>query len=228
MSLLCHVKMKKSIFITGYFCTFSLTGLPNLKQLTLSLFTWGFFCCYYKELCLLFFNFLFHGCAGSSMQAFSTCSRRGPFFICCVQVSLVMQHRLQGTQASAVAEYRFSSCGPWALENGLSSCGTQPLLPHGMWNLPGPEIKPMFPALAGGLLTTGPPGKSLLRDLYFTLLICKYHEIFYKPRGKSEGTFNSSFLEYEGTVYKSIGEGLGKMWQQERIRTFRNLQHSLF
>ena len=94
MSLLCHVKMKKSIFITGYFCTFSLTGLPNLKQLTLSLFTWGFFCCYYKELCLLFFNFLFHGCAGSSMQAFSTCSRRGPFFICCVQVSLVMQHRL--------------------------------------------------------------------------------------------------------------------------------------
>ena len=31
----------------------------------------------------------------------------------------------------------------------------------GMWDLPGPGIKPMSPALVGGSLTTGPPGKSL-------------------------------------------------------------------
>ena len=30
-----------------------------------------------------------------------------------------------------------------------------------MWDLPGPEIKPMSPALAGRFLTIGPPGKSL-------------------------------------------------------------------
>ena len=30
-----------------------------------------------------------------------------------------------------------------------------------MWSLPGPGIEPMSPALAGGFLTTGPPGKSL-------------------------------------------------------------------
>ena len=30
-----------------------------------------------------------------------------------------------------------------------------------MWNLPGPGIEPVSPALAGGLFTTGPPGKSL-------------------------------------------------------------------
>ena len=30
-----------------------------------------------------------------------------------------------------------------------------------MWNLPGPGIKPLFPALAGGFPTTGPPGKSV-------------------------------------------------------------------
>ena len=28
-----------------------------------------------------------------------------------------------------------------------------------MWNLPGPGIKPVFPALAGGFSTTGPPGE---------------------------------------------------------------------
>jgi len=30
-----------------------------------------------------------------------------------------------------------------------------------LWNLPGPAIEPMSPALAGGLLTTGPLGESL-------------------------------------------------------------------
>ena len=29
-----------------------------------------------------------------------------------------------------------------------------------MWDLPGPGIEPVPPALAGGFLTTGPPGKS--------------------------------------------------------------------
>ena len=29
-----------------------------------------------------------------------------------------------------------------------------------MWDLPGPGLEPMSPALAGGLLTTAPPGKS--------------------------------------------------------------------
>ena len=29
-----------------------------------------------------------------------------------------------------------------------------------MWNLPGPGIEPMFPALEGGFLTTGSPSKS--------------------------------------------------------------------
>ena len=29
-----------------------------------------------------------------------------------------------------------------------------------MWDLPGPGLEPVFPALAGGFLTTAPPGKS--------------------------------------------------------------------
>ena len=29
-----------------------------------------------------------------------------------------------------------------------------------MWDLPGPGLKPVSPTLAGGFLTTAPPGKS--------------------------------------------------------------------
>ena len=43
----------------------------------------------------------------------------------------------------------------------LSSCGPKAKLPHGMWDLPGPGIEPMSPALAGGFLATVPPGKYL-------------------------------------------------------------------
>ena len=31
-----------------------------------------------------------------------------------------------------------------------------------MWDLPGPGLEPVFPALAGGFLTTVPPGKPVL------------------------------------------------------------------
>ena len=39
-----------------------------------------------------------------------------------------------------------------------------------MWDLPGPGLEPMSPALAGGFLTTAPPGKSWKCFLCF--LIC--------------------------------------------------------
>ena len=62
-----------------------------------------------------------------------------------------------------------SHCGAWALDawasvvvaHMLSSCGARSQLLHGMWDLPGPGLEPMSPALAGGFLTTVPPGKSL-------------------------------------------------------------------
>ena len=39
-----------------------------------------------------------------------------------------------------------------------------------VWNLPGPEIEPACPALAGRFLTTGPPGKSSLHVYVLVLL----------------------------------------------------------
>ena len=70
-----------------------------------------------------------------------------------VVASLVAEHRLQACG--------LSSCGSRALERRLSSCGAQVQLPCGMWDLPRPGLKPVSPALAGGFLTTAPPGRSL-------------------------------------------------------------------
>ena len=56
----------------------------------------------------------------------------------------------------------FSCFGSGALERRLSSSSTRTQLPCGMWDLPGPGMGPVSPALVGGFLTTGPPGKSQL------------------------------------------------------------------
>ena len=62
--------------------------------------------------------------------------------------------------AQALGHVGFSSCTSSRAPE-LSSCGTRAQLLHSVWDLPGPEIEPMSPALAGRFLTTEPPGKSL-------------------------------------------------------------------
>ena len=84
-------------------------------------------------------------------------------FSCC-------RARALGTWTSAVVARGLSSCGSQALEHRLSSCGAQAHLLHGMWDLPGPGLKPVSCALAGGFLTTVPPGKPLFQLLYTPLL----------------------------------------------------------
>ena len=72
-----------------------------------------------------------------------------------------------GVRASVVVACGLSSCGSRALERRLSSCGARAQLLHGMWDLPGPGLEPVSPALAGGFLTTAPPGKS--HNIHFCL-----------------------------------------------------------
>ena len=69
----------------------------------------------------------------------------------------------------------FSSCRAQALE--LSCCGRGAQLLHGTWDLPG-SVSNQSPALAGGLLITGPPGKSLL--VSFTDLVGFQHYLLCK------------------------------------------------
>ena len=64
-----------------------------------------------------------------------------------------------GSWASVVVAHRLSSCGSQALERRLSSCGARAQLLRGMWDLPGPGLEPVSPAMAGGFLSTAPPGK---------------------------------------------------------------------
>ena len=110
--------------------------------------------------------FLFFGCVGSFVAAHghSLVAARGALH-CGVQSSHCGGFSCCGAQvlsrwASVVVACRLSNCGSRALERRLNSCGTRAYLLHGMWDLPGPGLEPMSPALAGGFLTTVPPGKS--------------------------------------------------------------------
>ena len=62
-------------------------------------------------------------------------------------------------EASLIGGVGFSSCGSWALEHRLSSCGTQAELLCGRWHLPGSGIEPVSLALASEFFATEPPGK---------------------------------------------------------------------
>ena len=87
--------------------------------------------------------------------------RCGELGLLSVVASLVAEHGLWGVWASVVAAHRLSSHGSWALKcTSFSSCGTRAQLLCGMWNLLGPRIKLMSPALAGRFLTPGPSRKS--------------------------------------------------------------------
>ena len=60
--------------------------------------------------------------------------------------------------ASVVMARGLSCRGLWVLERRLSSCGTRAWLLRGMWDPPRAGLEPVPPALAGGFLTTVPPG----------------------------------------------------------------------
>ena len=78
--------------------------------------------------------------------------------------SLAAVHRLLTVVASLVVEHGRQGLGSVAMAHG-PSC-------HSMWNLTGPRMEPVSPALAGRFLTTGTPGKS-----YYTFLVWEYHEV---------------------------------------------------
>ena len=83
--------------------------------------------------------------------------------------SLLHMSFLQLQQVGATLHYsaQASHCG--AFSCGFSLQSTQAQLSHDMWDLPRPGRKSMSPAMAGGFLTTGPPGKSLA---IYSYLLC--------------------------------------------------------
>ena len=79
------------------------------------------------------------------MRISSSCGEQG--------CSLVAVHGLPIAVPTLAVE-------PWLQERGLSSCGAWAQLFNSMWNRPRPGTEPMCPAVAGGFLSTMPPGKS--------------------------------------------------------------------
>ena len=85
--------------------------------------------------------------------------------------SLVAEHGLWGTQASAIMVYGLSICGLQALGHGFSNCGTWVQLLQGTWDLPGPGIEPASPALEGGLTSNHWTTREALMNTFNTYLI---------------------------------------------------------
>ena len=76
--------------------------------------------------------------------------------------------------ASLVGTRALGHVGLLVVAWGLSSCGGQAWLHHGMWNLPRSGLEPMSPIAAGGFFTTGPPGMfpaSLCSTFLFSPLV---------------------------------------------------------
>ena len=129
-----------------------------------------------KFIYLRIYVFIF-GCVGSSLLrvGFLLLRRAGATLRCgawashCNGFSYCRAWAL-GVRASVVVARGLSSCGSRALERRLSSCGARAQLLRGTWDLPGPRIEPVSPALAGGFLITVPPGKSL-NFLYLGLFL---------------------------------------------------------
>ena len=161
--------------------SYCMMGFSLLKSvLSISLFFFffligdGAICSFLKIL----FVYLFLAALGlcCCAWAFSSCSESGWGYssLRCTGFSLRWLLLLWSTGSrhtgSVVVVRGLSSCGSWALEHRLSSCGTRDQLLWDMWGLPGPGLGPVPPALAGGFLITAPPRLSISLEVVFSLL----------------------------------------------------------
>ena len=104
----------------------------------------------------MYFFYVWSHCLCCCVLAFSSCSEQGLLSGC-------------GVWASHCSG--LPCCRAWALGRvGFGNCGTQALLSHACAIFPQSGIEPMPPASAGGLPTTGPPGKSPLPSLIVYLV----------------------------------------------------------
>ena len=90
---------------------------------------------------------LIYGCAGlhHGARAFPSCV--SVLQLQCTSFSLWCLLLLQSSASGGI---------------GFSSCGVRACLPHSTWDLPGPGIEPVSPAMAGRLAITGVPVKFYL------------------------------------------------------------------
>ena len=83
-----------------------------------------------------------------------------------------------------------------------------------MWDLPGPELEPVSPALAGGFLTTVPPVKPIFFMCcwiqFANILLRIFASIFIKDIGLSFSFFGGVFVWF---WYQSDGGFIKCLWE---------------
>ena len=91
--------------------------------------------------------------------------------------SLAAVHGLLVAVASLALEHGLQHAGfssSQTLEHKLRSCGARAWLLHDLWDLPGPGMVPVSPALAGGFFTTEPLGNlKKKKNFFFSLVMGK-------------------------------------------------------
>ena len=145
-------------------------------------------------------------CLRCCTQAFSSCGELELLSDC-------------NAQASHYSGFSYCRAQMASMHTGFSSCGVWAQLPQDMWNLPRPGIEPMFPELAGRLLTTGSPKKSLLESLLKKFSLgCSAHQIIQNDLSWKSSGFPGSSVGKESACNardpgsiprsgRSIGEG---------------------
>ena len=142
-----YLFMAVSIYLSIYGC---------VGSSLLSIYLW--LCCVFIAAC----GFLQLWRAGATLRCSVQASRCGGFSCCGA--------RAVGTRASVVVarglscgsqalECRLSSCSAWAQQLWLAGSKARAQLLRSTWDLPGPGLEPVSPALADGFLTTPPSGK---------------------------------------------------------------------
>ena len=123
----------------------------------------------------------------------------------------------RGVVRSLLCTWAFSSCSEWiyslaavmhlSLQRllllwcmGFSVAARGLRLPHSMRNFPGPGIRPVSPALAGGFLSMVPLGK------FLCVCVCVSHSVMFvslQPHSLSMGFFGQEY--WSGLPFPSPG-----------------------
>ena len=102
---------------------------------------------YFKKICIYLAVLGLCCCVGFCLVAASgDFSRVAVFRLLSVVAPLPAEHGLWGARVSVVAARGFDSCGSWARERRLSSCGAKAQLLCSTWELPGARtVNPHLP-----------------------------------------------------------------------------------
>ena len=105
----------------------------------------------------------------------------------------------------------FSRCGAQALGVGASVIAVHRVqFLQGLWDLPEPGIKPMSPALAGGFLTTRPPGEPsyTFNTQKFINVVCGFLNLHLKKQILLYFPLSSiMFLQVSSRIHKGLADG---------------------